>query len=86
MLKRLKSFFTSSPRCPVCGCDNYVSMPFEGRVDQGVIGYDHQFACGFATHWKGYRVKLCSAPHPHPVAQAVSSIVPTAKRTLNGVA
>jgi hypothetical protein len=60
--------------CPVCGSVNHVAQPFHGRDDQGVIGYDRQFACGFKSSWRGHRVALCSAEHPVPVAQAISQI------------
>lgn len=88
MLAYLKTLFrpkAKGPCCPVCQNTNYVETPFEGTVTQGVIGYDRQFECGFATHWRGYRVKLCTASHPHPVAQAVAAVTPAARRMANGV-
>lgn len=70
--------------CPVCNCSNFTEEPFEGRTDQGVIGYTRTFECGFATHWRGYRTQLCRAPQADRVVKAIAAVAPAARRVANG--
>jgi hypothetical protein len=80
MFKHIFSRRSKHPECPVCGCCNFTEAPFEGRVDQGVIGYDRKFSCGFATHWRGYRLELCLADNP------TSRTLKAVANHINGVA
>ncbi len=86
-LFRLKA---KCPCCPVCQCNNYIETEFYGRIDQGIIGYDRNFACGFQMSWKGVRTHLCGAQQRpnNAVAQAIASLVPAAREVarMNGSA